>query len=74
VYTIKELRSVNWFKDLHEYTNEELSKMKHSIEIGLVPLCDYYKIPFKNGKDDKGIRMDEWIDILKREFVKRNIK
>lgn len=60
-----------WFKDLHDLDLEDLVELKWRIRQGRLPAYDWYQKP--TNKNTEGITMDEWLEILKKEFIRLDI-
>ncbi|WP_240689365.1 hypothetical protein [Ammoniphilus sp. YIM 78166] len=55
-----------WFRELHDLELEEIRQLKMYIRQGMFPESDWHKRPSEENPD--GVTMEEWIEILEREF------
>ncbi|MED1470669.1 hypothetical protein [Bacillus salipaludis] len=60
-----------WFMDLHDLDLEDLVQLKLYIRQGILPEDPWHEKP--NPKNPEGITMDEWLEVLEKEFVRLGI-
>ncbi|MDN3016083.1 hypothetical protein PH210_07655 [Paenibacillus sp. BSR1-1] len=60
-----------WFMDLKDLDLEDLVQLKLNIRQGKLPTEDWHEKPNPNNPD--GITMDEWLEVLEREFDRLGI-